>query len=170
MKSNSRGLTLIELLMAAVLLSLVGLSFAALYGTAQRYLIKDTLAASVQGEAAYAMEHMRRHLMLADGVTNPAPPFPTAPPATTVTFTWTPALGVPQVTSTYQLNASDSHLLEYVESGRTETIARHVSLISFTRTEPSQMSITLTIQQTAGTATQQVQLDAAVTHRGIPPS
>lgn len=49
-----------ELVLAAMMVSLVTLAFAGLYGTAQRYLIQETEMAVLQSEVGYAMEHITR--------------------------------------------------------------------------------------------------------------
>lgn len=54
------GMTLLELIMAAALVGLVGTAFAGLYGTAQRFLIQETEMAILQSEVGFAMEHISR--------------------------------------------------------------------------------------------------------------
>lgn len=58
--SGKRGMTLLELVMAAAMVGLVGLAFAGLYGTAQRFLLQETDMAMLQSEVSFAMEHITR--------------------------------------------------------------------------------------------------------------
>ena len=73
MKGRPRGgFTLLEAVVVISLLSIVGLSFAYLLTTSQRFLIQSTDAAANQSDAAFALEHIKRHLMVATGITTPA--------------------------------------------------------------------------------------------------
>ncbi|MBI3333287.1 MAG: hypothetical protein HYZ93_04275 [Candidatus Omnitrophica bacterium] len=62
------GFTLLEVVIAAVLIGLVSLTFLAIFGTAQRYLIQGANQVSSQAEASFAVEQMRRRLLPANRV------------------------------------------------------------------------------------------------------
>ncbi len=68
MKKCLSGFTLLEVLLAVSLVGLVGLSLMAVTGTSQRYLLQSMSITASQSEAAYALEHMRRHLQLANRI------------------------------------------------------------------------------------------------------
>lgn len=59
-RSQIAGMTLLELVMAAALVGLVGTAFAGLYGTAMRFLLQETEMAMLQSEVGFAMEHIIR--------------------------------------------------------------------------------------------------------------
>ncbi|MBI1952503.1 MAG: hypothetical protein HYS41_00045 [Candidatus Omnitrophica bacterium] len=63
---REKGLTLLEVLLATVLMGLVGVAFGNVLVTAQRYYIQTMNIASAQSEGAFAMEHMKRRLLPAD--------------------------------------------------------------------------------------------------------
>ncbi len=63
---NKSGLTLIEVLLTTGMVAVVGLTFAAIYVTAQSFLIQSTIFVSSNSEAAYAVEHMKRKIALAN--------------------------------------------------------------------------------------------------------
>ncbi len=65
---DNRGITLIEILITAVLIGFLGLAFAAIFVTAHRYLLQDSTTILSQGDAAYAMDHMKRKIMVANRV------------------------------------------------------------------------------------------------------
>ena len=62
------GFTLIELLMAITLVGMVVLSFGALQGIAHSFLFQSQGMAKAQGEASYAMLHIKRNLSKANRV------------------------------------------------------------------------------------------------------
>lgn len=68
--SRIKGMTLLELLLAASLVGLVSLTFAAIYGSATRYFIQDVNLTSTQGEAGYIMQHIQRNVTAATRLVN----------------------------------------------------------------------------------------------------
>lgn len=65
---NNRGVSLVEILITAVLIGFLGLSFAAIYITANRFLIQDSTIVLSQGDASFAVDHIRRQIMVANRV------------------------------------------------------------------------------------------------------
>lgn len=63
---NNRGVSLIEILITAVLVGFLGLSFAAIYITANRFFIQDSTIVLSQGDASFAVDHIRRKIMVAN--------------------------------------------------------------------------------------------------------
>jgi len=57
---------MIEILITAVLIGFLGLSFAAIYITANRFLIQDSTIVLSQGDASFAVDHIRRQVMVAN--------------------------------------------------------------------------------------------------------
>lgn len=55
-----------EVLLASTLAGLIALSVGAIYFASQRFLVQSVNIASVQGDAHFAIEHMRRNLMVAN--------------------------------------------------------------------------------------------------------
>ena len=155
----SRGLTLLEVVLAAALLGIVGLAFVAIYPAAHRYLLQSMEFSTNQGEAGFAMEHIRRHLMKATAVTLPA----VGISGGTVQFTWIPALAASPVTSSYQLNGQT---VEYVEGAASpEPIARNVTGLTFTR--PNNAQVVIQLQAQSGGNAPATGLETTVTCRGV---
>ncbi len=167
--SNRRGLTLLEVVLAAALVGIVGLAFVALYPAANRYLLQSSEFATNQGEAGFAMEHMRRHLLRATGVLNPT----VGNSSSSIQFTWQPTL-TSNATSSYQLNPADNTLLEFQSNigAAWEPIARHVVGLTFGHPNKAQVKITLQVQQTnlpgQPTLPTPFELNTTVTLRGVP--
>ena len=66
MNLNHRGISLVEVLITAVLIGFLGLSFAAIYVTANRFFIQDSTIVLSQGDASFAVDHIRRKIMVAN--------------------------------------------------------------------------------------------------------
>ena len=59
-------MTLLEILLTTAMVALVGLTFAGIYITSQRFLIQSTIFSSSNSEATFAIEHMKRRIVRAN--------------------------------------------------------------------------------------------------------
>ncbi len=62
------GFTLMEVLLASTMVGIVALSVGAIYFASQRFLVQSVNIASAQGDAHYAIEHMRGNVMVANRI------------------------------------------------------------------------------------------------------
>ncbi len=65
---QNSGVTLMEVLLAAFLMGVVGLAVAAISTSTQMYLWQSTTMATTQGEASYGVEHIKRYLSMGSRV------------------------------------------------------------------------------------------------------
>ena len=160
------GLTLLELAVAMSLMGVVGLSFAYLYVNSQRYLTQSVLASAAQGEASYAMEHIKRQLLDAVDVTWPAERDTVARPQLNFRIRRTmadPAVGVPAVYS-----MAGTTLQYSIDGGPATPIASNLSVMTFKRNSRVQLGVDITARQrTAGGDARETSLHADVGVRGI---
>ena len=166
MKGRPRGgFTLLEAVVVISLLSIVGLSFAYLLTTSQRFLIQSTDAAANQSDAAFALEHIKRHLMVATGITTPA----TGAGGNILEFTWQEIVAgvATDRTSKYQLNGSDLEYIADTTVGTAETIARGIQTITFDRAVAGTVAVDITAQRTSGADAQKMRLQTSISPRGI---
>ncbi len=63
-----RGVTLIEMMLAATLIGLLGLAFVSVYAASNRYMVQDSTIVSSQGDAAFAADHIKRNIFAANQV------------------------------------------------------------------------------------------------------
>ena len=162
------GFTLVELGVALGLIGVVGLSFAYLYVSAQRQMIQSLNFTSAQGEASFALEHMKRYLTLAKDVTQPPNLAAPANQTDTLEFTWRPTLSAPDQTSRYELSGTDLRFISNIASpGTFETIARNIEQVQFTRLSAGMVSLQVTSQRTSGGDTRQTRLETTVSPRGL---
>ena len=161
---NDAGLTLLEVLLATVLVGLVGIAFAGLFATAQRYYIQTMNIASAQSEGSFALEHMRRKLIVATQLTLDS--------STQVTFT---AKGVQ---SRYLLSGTDLRYVPDISSATTELVARNVQTFVMSlpdpppsaQTSPPQqprLSILIVTERVSGGDTRQIRLETVISPRGV---
>ena len=61
--NGPRGVSLLEILLVVILFGFLVISFTAIYLAANRYLIQDTAAGLAQGDAAFAVDHIKRKLI-----------------------------------------------------------------------------------------------------------
>jgi len=158
--SSAKGLTLVELLIAAALLGLVSLGFGFIYVVAQRNLVRNANFVVAQNEAAYAMEHIKRQLARAvflDPVST----------ATDLRFDYTTTMGAADVTARYVLNGN---VLEYREGAGAgvlvENIATNATTVDFNIASPNEIWVVLVID--GGVAPQPSRVEGTVSPRGIP--
>ncbi len=164
------GFTLLEVLIVVILLGIVGLSFGYLYTTAQRFMIQSLNFTGTQNEASFALEHIKRNLLVATAIAQPT----AGNPGTTLEFTYQltdPANpnGAPlNRTSRYQLTGSTVEFVpNTANAGVIELVARNVSAITFERTNATTVRVNVTAQQTSGGDTRNTRLETTVTPRGV---
>ena len=132
MKGRSGGFTLLESIIVIGLLAIVGLSFAYLLTTSQRFLVQSTNAASSQTDASFAMEHIKRHLTVArdsvgvggnvvSAIAQPA----AGASGSVLEFNWQPRAADPLRTSRYVLQGTDLRFIpDITAAGTFEVIAQ----------------------------------------------
>lgn len=163
-RHRAGGVTLVELLIAVTLAGLVAVSFALLYGTAQRFLVQSMNFSSSQGEASFALEHIRRNLERATAVVAPAN---VGDSGTALEFTWQPDITAAARASRYQLTGVN---LEFraAPAAADVVIARGIAAITFTRSAQSTIDIVIRAQQTSAGDTRELTLRTTVSARGLP--
>ncbi|MBI3322502.1 MAG: prepilin-type N-terminal cleavage/methylation domain-containing protein [Candidatus Omnitrophica bacterium] len=162
-KKGQRGLTLLELMIAVTLLGLVTVSFAYLYGTSQRFLVQSVNISSVQGEAAFALEHIQRNLSRATALSQPAD----GNTGGTLEFSWQPTITAALRASRYELSGTDLRFIpDTANAGVFEVIARNITGALFARADPS-VSMQITSQRNSGGDTRDTTLRTTVSPRGL---
>lgn len=165
--SKSKGFTLLESIIVISLLGLVGLSFATLFSTAQRFMVQSVNAASSQTEAAFALEHIKRNLSTATAI---AVPTAGGPATNNLEFTWQPRAIDPARTSRYELNMANEDLRfipDVSSAGTFEVISRGIQTIAFNRATAGTVSVNLTARRTSGGDTREMRLQTDVSPRGL---
>lgn len=168
------GFTLLESIIVISLLGLVGLSFAYLYTTAQRFTIQSVNATSTQTDAAFALEHIKRNLTPATAIVTPATVAPAVGSSgNTLEFTWQMSATTPVRTSRYEVNGTDLRFIpNTAAAGTFEVIARGIQTGGtlsplFSRATAGTVSIDVTAQKTAGADTRKMRLQTNVSPRGL---
>ncbi|MFH1339406.1 MAG: hypothetical protein ABIH40_06160 [Candidatus Omnitrophota bacterium] len=159
----ARAISLIELLLAVGLISLVTLSGGALYTAASGFFSSFNVQAEVQNQANIALQHMVKYLSAADDVNVSDPP-------STITFSEITPGGY---TETYEYTLDDTCLcVKYGPAGDAqEIIARGVSGLIFSgpeeneRTKRRVLTIELTMQGRQSSGLQPVRFITKVTLR-----
>ncbi len=149
---RSRGITLVELVVAASLIGLVGLSFAFLYFMANEQMVQNIDITTSQTEASFAVEHLRRHVVMATEITSPAE----GNTDTTLIYRWWDTAAVPAVEriATYQHDNVDLELEFDDGSGAgVVRVARHITALNFNRTDRTAVEVTVTANQGGRPAT-----------------
>ena len=161
------GFTLMEVLIVAVLIGVVGLSFGYLYVTAQRFTMQSMNFTTTQNEASFALEHIKRNVLLATAIARPAVGATTA----SLEFTWQPSSAVAARTSRYELGGANNTDLRFIPDitalGTFEAVARNVLSVTFTRSNISRLDIAVVSQSTSGSDTRQTRLQTTVSPRGV---
>lgn len=167
MKKRSRtesGLTLMEVLIAVTLVGVVAVSFAYLYGTAQRFLVQSMNFSSTQGEASFALEHIQRNLQRATAVALPADP---GDSGAVLEFTWQPDINAAVRTSRYQMNGTSLEFVADTAGGGAEVIARNIATITFTRGSQATFEVAVQSQKSTAGDTRETTLRTTVSPRGL---
>lgn len=160
-----RGFTLMELLIAMTLIGVVALSFAFLYTAAQRFLIQSINASDAQGECSFAIEHIKRNVLLADEITFPA----VGQNDTGLTFR-IPRLDQPGEPANYWWN-EDSRELMYVHGDVApivlERVARGITAVDFSRPEEALVIVRITARTASVGDARTFTLETTVSPRGM---
>ena len=164
MKSAPRGFTLLEAVIVISLLGVVGVSFAYLLTTSQRFLVQSTNAASSQSDASFGIEHIKRHVLTARDVTTPA----AGASASQIVFIWQPTAATAERTSRYDLQGTNLRFVPDTSApGTAEVIAQGIQAITFNRVAAGTISVDITAQRTSGGDTRQMHLQTDISPRGI---
>ncbi len=168
---NRRGITLLELVIVTSLIGLVGLSFAFLYSSSQRFLIQSANFTSSQGEASFGLEHIKRRLLQAIAMAVPAAgeTRTLTNGGVTVQFTWLPNRAALPLGLDCQYRLSGDNLQFQRGAGGTwEPIARGIESVTFTRTAQSVISVEIAVTRNAGRDIERrTRLQTVVSPRGL---
>jgi len=164
-RAGQRGVTLLEIMMATVLLGLIGIGVGALISSSTRHLIRTTSTTRAQNGISFALEHMKRHLIMATAHER----FPVAGALNRLEFDWMPGgFGGVTVTSGYRLTGN---ILEYEDNVNVAPtwdfdLAGDVSLFEVTRLNNAEVQIAVTVTDpVTGIDTR---LETTVSSRGVP--
>lgn len=160
-----KGFTLMETVIVAALVGVVGLSFAFLFSTAQRFMMQSVNLTTTQGDASFAAEHIRRHAIVASEVSVPAE-------GTTddeLRFRWQPNAEAAVRESLYRLVGTDLQFIaDTAAMGTIEVVSRGIINLEFIRSAGGgTIAIDLTAEKTSGTDTRQMQIRTNVSPRGL---
>ena len=167
-----RGFTLLEAIIVVTLLGLVGQTFGYLASLSQRLMIQSMGSSTSQGEAAFALEHIKRYVTLATAITVPAA---VGGSGDELQFTWQPssAVGVNPRTSRYYVAGTDLMFdPDTGVGGADEIIARGIQTgvaitDIFTRAVAGTVSVNVTARKTTGGNTQEMHLQTNISPRGL---
>lgn len=171
---DQRGVSLLELMVAIGLIGVVGLAFAFLYFSSQRFLIQSSNYTLSQGEASFALEHIKRRVLQATAIANPAPGgILDLTGGGSFNFTWQrriPAGTGPLQTlnSAYRLSGNNLFFDEDQNVPSTSPLARGMIGVTITRTGRTIVAVTLTSRRNTGDdINRDTQLQTIVTPRGL---
>ena len=183
------GLTLVEVMLAAALMGIVGFGLVAIIGTAHRFMLQSAGMASTQGEASYAHEHLKRYMALANKIIqyNPSgsPPSSssfairydhrsitggTATPLDSTDDEWDyygydSAGKILYYKQNFVPGASANPANPGFSSG--QIIARNVTALTFTLTSPDRMDVDITVTKQIGTQSRSSRVTSTISPRGI---
>lgn len=166
-----RGFTLLEAIIAVTLLGLVGLSFGYLASLSQRLMIQSMGSSTAQGEAAFALEHIKRHLMRATAIVRPT--VGENPPPSILEFTWQSTSLLAARTSRYELGGTGNTDLRFIPdtapaaAGAFEVVSQGVQTITFTRATAGTVSVNVTARKTTGGDSRNMRLQTSISPRGL---
>ncbi len=177
-RGHLTGFTLLEAIIAVGLLGLVGVSFAYLFSMSHRLMIQSMNSSTSQGEAAFALEHIKRHLMVATAVATPVAPVPPATSASgpELTFRWRRSAGQLELQSDYTLDGINQLQVVITTYNADETvnnvapaeiIARGIRAITFTRATSGMISVNVTARKTTGGDSRDMSLQTSISPRGL---
>ena len=163
---QAAGFTLLESIIVISLLGIVGLSFAYLFSSSQRFMIQSVNFTSSQNDASFALEHVKRKLMVATGVAEPA----TGANGNALQFAWQEIVAgvVTDRTSRYEVNGTDLRYIPNVAApGTFEVIARGIDTLTFNRATAGTIAVDVTAEKSTGGDTRQTRLQTRVSPRGL---
>ena len=182
-KSFAKGVTLMEVILASVLMGMVGLALAGVHGAAHSFLLQSTGMATAQGEASYASLHMKRYLSMANEILlySPTSVAVRYDHRSITGLTATPLDPADDEWDWYMWDVATGNLYyeedfvpgpaaapaEPSDFTGTEIIARDVIALTFTLVSPAELDIDLTVQKFAGQETRESTMRSSVTPRGI---
>ena len=159
-----RGFTLLEAIIAVSLLGLVGLSFSYLVSLSQRMMIQSVNFSTSQGDAAFALEHIKRYVTTATDITFPAE----GASGNVLEFTWQPTAAQAARTSRYQVNGTDLRFIPDITAvGTFEVVSRGIQNITFDRAVARMVSVNVTARKTTGRDSRDTQLQTNISPRGL---
>ena len=172
----SGGFTLMEAMIVVTLLGIVGLSFAALMVMSQRFMSQSVSFSNSQGDASFALEHIKRYVTLATAITVPA----AGASGNQLTFRWRPRAGQLERESDYTLNGTDLRVVvtTFNNNGTVnnvaapERVARGIQSAGFpnifTRdTAGRTITVNITARGTSGGDTRDTRLQTTFSPRGL---
>ena len=158
-----RGFTLLEAIIVVTLLGVVGLSFAFLSSMSQRMMIQGMDSSTSQGDAAFALEHIKRNLTAATSVGVPAEG--ASGPA--LEFDWQPKVADAVRTSRYEVVGEELRFTPDTGGGGFEVVSRGIINILFDRALAGTVSINVTARKTTGGDSRDMRLQTNVSPRGL---
>lgn len=165
-RRRQSGVSLLELLVATVIVGVISLTVATIYTTANRFMLQDFNSATVQGEASFALQHIKRFVALATAIDSATLPVG-SPGTTALQFTWTPGVGQAALTSRYRLTGTNLEFIRDIGVGTVEQLAREVTSIQFKRPLNGSIAVDLTVNVNAVTGARQQRLQTTVNPRGV---
>ncbi len=163
-----KGLTLLEVLLAAMLVGLVGVAFGGILATSQRYYIQTMNITAAQSEGSFALEHMRRRLLPADRLIRFS--------ATQLAFRANGLWRGYRLSSTDLLFAPDLGVaatqdptVSELNGAATENppVARNVVTFDIQMPASSQLEVVIVTQHSGGGDSRQVRLETLISPRGL---
>lgn len=169
--NNRRGMTLVEIFITTIVLSIVLLAAGTIYVSGIKELQRTMDEARAQTEAAFALDHIFLHLMGAKGITAPTPPFSSSSSITVLTDdpnfgpSISYALSGDTIQYTYKIG---------VVGQTTEPIAKHITSLTFQQPLTKEGSADtiqnyVTIDVTAQSGRMQRTFSTGVVLRGMNP-
>ncbi len=155
---------MLESIIVISLLGLVGLSFAYLFSMSQRFMIQSMDSATSQGDAAFALEHIKRHLMVATAVGQP----PAGGQDNVLEFTWQPTSVLAARTSRYDVTAGgDMRFIPDTSVGVFEVVSRGIISLRFLRPTAGTINVEVTARKTTGGDSRDMRLQTSISPRGL---
>lgn len=167
-RRRQSGVSLLELIIATAIFGIISLTVATIYTTANRYMLQDFNSSNVQGEASFALQHIKKFVQLATVIDDATLPVGGASAA--LEFTWAervpPNTGaLVSHTSRYEIQAGNLVLI--LDGAAPEILARGVTAIAFTRPLTGSIAVDLTVNVNAGTGNRSQRLQTTVNPRGV---
>ena len=180
MKKSNVGMTLVEVVLATVLVAMVGTAFGALYATSQRYLIQTNLSSTAQGEASFVIEHIRHQIVRANRTVLDAAPgvlFRFDPGALVAAtpgnlnddqwagYRYTAGTQIIEFYANIAIGANSPPL---PAAGTGEVIGRQVTVLTFTRPNNAEIGVDLTVTKSSGGGDNRTtRLQTIISPRGV---
>ncbi len=184
---SRKGMTLVEVMLAAVLIGVVGLGMVMVTGTSHNFLMQTVGMATTQGEASYGHAHLKKfvglgnrliqygavgnvsskiavrydHRSISGGTATPLDP----------TDDWWDYYGYDSGAQILYYRRDFVPGASVADPGDPgfggEIIARNVASFTFTLVSPAQLDISMTVTKTVGTQTRTSTVVSTVSPRGM---